>query len=73
MKKLFVYQVAGFEYQYTEAFDEAWRQAKAKAAELHAAIYRLVIKGEDIQQEVFYNGGCFNSIKFATAENVKIF
>ncbi len=72
MKK-FVYQVAGFEWVDTEAFGAAWKQAKAKAAELHAAVYRLVIKGEDVQQEVYYKGGCFNSIQFATADNVKIF
>lgn len=72
MKK-FVYQVAGFEWEDTEAFGTAWKQAKAKAVELHAAVYRLVIKGEDVRQEVYYKGGCFNSIKFATTENVKIF
>lgn len=72
MKK-FVYQVAGFEWEDTEAFGTAWKQAKAKAAELHAAVYRLVVKGEDVRQEVYYKGGCFNSIKFATTENVKIF
>lgn len=73
MAKKFVYQVAGFEWEDTEAFGKAWRQAKAKATELHAAVYRLVIKGEDVRQEVYYKGGCFNSIKFATPENVKIF
>ena len=73
MTKKFVYQVAGFEWVDTEAFGTAWRQAKAKATELHAAVYRLIIKGEDVRQEVFYKGGCFNSIKFATAENVKVF
>ena len=72
MAKKFVYQVAGFEWEDTEAFGKAWRQAKAKATELHAAVYRLVIKGEDVRQEVYYTGGCFNSIKFATPENVKI-
>ena len=72
MAKKFVYQVAGFEWEDTEAFGKAWRQAKAKATELHAAVYRLVIKGEDIRQEVYYKGGCFNSTRFATKDNVKI-
>ena len=72
MKK-FVYQVAGFEWVDTEAFGTAWKQAKTKATELHAAVYRLVIKDENVQQEVYYKGGCFNSIQFATADNVKIF
>ena len=72
MKK-FVYQVAGWEFVDSEAFGQAWREAKAKAAELHTPVYRLVIKGEDVQQEVYYKAGCFNSIRFATADNVKIF
>ena len=73
MTKKFVYQVAGFEFVDTEAFGKAWKEAKAKATELHAAVYRLVIKGEQVRQEVYYKGGCFNSIKFATADNVMIF
>ena len=72
MKK-FVYQVAGFEFVDTEAFGKAWKEAKAKAAELHAAVYRLVIDGEKVKQEVYYKAGCFNSIKFATTDNVAIF
>ena len=72
MKK-FVYQVAGFEFVDTEAFGKAWKEAKAKATELHTAIYRLVIRGEQVRQEVYYSAGCFNSIKFETKENVKIF
>lgn len=72
MKK-FVYQVAGFEFTDTVAFGEAWKEAKAKATELHAPVYRLVIKGEAVRQEVFYTSGCFNSIEFATTHSVKIF
>ena len=30
-------------------------------------------KDEQAQQEVYYKGGCFNSIRFATVDNVKIF
>lgn len=70
MKK-FVYDVAGFEFEDTEAFGKAWREAKAKATELHVPIYRTVIKTEE-RREVYYNGGCFNSIQFATADNVKV-
>lgn len=73
MKK-FIYDVAGFEFVDTEAFGTAWRQAKAKATELHAAIYRQVIKNDnEPRMEVYYKGGCFNSIEFATPDNVKIF
>ena len=73
MTKKFVYQVAGFEFVDSVAFDEAWKEAKAKATERHTAVYRLVIKGENVKQEVYYKGGCFNSIKFATNDNVMIF
>ena len=58
MKK-FVYQVANYEFVDTEAFGKAWQEAKAKAAKLNAPIYRLVIKGENVRQEVFTKGGCF--------------
>lgn len=72
MKK-FVYDVAGFEFEDTEAFGKAWKEAKALAKEKHAAIYRTVVKNDEERREVFYKGGCFNSIKYATAENVEIF
>ena len=52
MKK-FVYQVAAWEFVDCVAFGQAWRDAKVKAAELGAPIYRLVIKGEDVRQEVY--------------------
>lgn len=73
MAKKFVYQVAGFEFVDSVAFGKAWKEAKAKATELHTAVYRLVINGGGVKQEVYYKGGCFNSIKFATNDNVMIF
>jgi len=75
MSKLFIYDVAGTEFTDSVAFGDAWKQAKAKAEAEHVAIYRTVIKGdnEDAYREVYYKGGCFNSIRFATADNVKIF
>ena len=72
MKK-FVYQVAGFEYVDSEAFGTAWRQAKTKAAELHTAIYRLIIKGDDFRQEVFTTGGCFLFADRVQADWVMVF
>jgi hypothetical protein len=72
MKK-FVYQVAGLEFVDTEAFGVAWKLAKVAASRFHVPVFRLVIKGEQVRQEVYYKAGCFNSIKFATKENVKIF
>ena len=72
MKK-FVYQVAGFEYVGFEAFGDAWKQASVKATELHAGIYRLVIKGDIAKQEVLVNGGCFLSVAYAKPEQVLIF
>lgn len=72
MKK-FVYQVKGFEFEDNTAFGTAWAAAKAKATELHAPIFRLIIKGDKVQQQVYYTGGLFNSIEFMRDDNVKIF
>ena len=72
MKK-FVYQVAGWESTDTTAFGKAWQEAKAKATELHMPIYRLVIKGEEVKQEVFTKGGCFVSVNLATIDRVLTF
>ena len=71
--KQFIYQVEGFEYTDTEAFGKAWKEAKAEASRLHSPIYRLVIDGEKVREEVFYKGGIFNHVKFATADNIQIF
>ena len=71
--KEFIYDVAGFEFESAEAFGEAWKQAKAKAAELHSAIYRTVINGENVRREVYCEGGYFNSTKYTSPEEVKIF
>ena len=72
MKK-FVYQVANNEFTDSVAFGEAWKEAKHMASTLHMPIYRLVIKGEEVKQEVYYKSGCFNSIQFATTDNIEIF
>jgi hypothetical protein len=73
MKK-FIYQVgSSFEYVGFEAFGDAWKQARDKATELHVSIYRLVIKDENIKQEVYVNGGCFLSVAYAKPENIHIF
>ena len=72
MKK-FIYQVAGFEFVDSVAFGEAWKEAKRVATAYQTAIYRLVIKGDDVKKEVYYKSGCFNSVKFVTTDNVAIF
>lgn len=72
MKK-FVYQVAGFEFTDTVAFGEAWKEAKAKAVELHVPIYRLVIEDEKVREEVFVKSGCFLRSDLALIKNVMIF
>lgn len=72
MKK-FVYQVAGFEYVGFEAFGDAWRQARAKATELHTAVYRLVIQNGQARQDVFTRGGCFLPVACAQTTRVMIF
>jgi hypothetical protein len=72
MKK-FVYCVMGYEFEDSEAFGKAWKEAKAKATELHAPIYRLVIKGGEAKQEVFLKAGCFLSTALADTSKAKIF
>ena len=72
MKK-FIYQVASFEFVDSIAFGEAWKMAKAMAEKLHCPIFRITIKHGEEEMEVYYKAGCFNSIKFATADNVMIF
>ncbi len=72
MKK-FVYQVAGWEFVDTVAFGEAWKEAKFKAAQLHQPIYRLVIEGEKVREEVYVKAGCFLSTSLAMVKNVLIF
>lgn len=71
--KQFIYQVQGYEFSDTEPFGKAWQEAKAKAWELHTAIYRLVIDGEKVRQEVYVKGGCFLSVTLAMMKNVMLF
>lgn len=73
MEKKFIYDVAGNLYEDTEAFGTGWKAAKEKAIALHCAIYRTVCKGETEHREVFFKGGCFNNVKYATSDNVMIF
>lgn len=72
MKK-FVYQVAGFEWVDTEAFGNGWKQAKEKATELHAAVYRLVVNGDKTRQEFFADGGCFLPVCYQDHVKTRIF
>lgn len=71
--KQFIYQVEGFEYTDTEAFGKAWKEAKEEATRLHAPISRIVIDGYKVREEIYYKGHIFNSVKFATPDNIYIF
>ena len=73
MKK-FIYKVEGFKFEDSTAFGTAWEQAKAKATELHCPIFREAIRRNGaVRQEVYYSGGCFNSVEFMREDNVKVF
>ena len=72
MKK-FVYQVAGLEFVDTEAFGVAWKLAKAAASQFHVPVFRLVIEGEKVREEVYVKAGCFLRSDLAKRENVAIF
>lgn len=71
--KTYIYEVAGWEFVDTIAFGAAWREAKLKATQLHAAIYRSVVKGEETRKEVYTKAGCFISVEMAKEEIVAIF
>ena len=71
--KQFIYNVNGIKFADTEAFGEAWKQAKVKAIELHCPIFREVINGDRVKRQVYYTGGLFNSIEFMREDNVKVF
>ena len=73
MEKKFIYDVAGYTFEDTEAFGKAWKAAKEKAAELHCAIYRTVRKGEKESREVYFTAGCFNDVRFTAMHEIKIF
>lgn len=55
----FVYLVGDYAYGDTEAFGDAWRDAKAKATELHKPIYREVYTARYVGLQVYLTGGFF--------------
>ena len=67
MKKRYYFTVNSFEYSDSEAFGKAWEQAKIKATELHAPIYRRICKSEEERWEVYARGEIFLK---ATPENI---
>ena len=73
MAKKFVYQVAGHEWVDSEAFGAGWREAKAYAKEIHAAVYRLVFREDEPVQEVFMVGGLFLRVDLAKKEYIMVF
>lgn len=68
--KRFIYQVESFEFTDTEAFGTAWKEAKEKAKELHAPIYRTVV---ETQRQVFCTAGCFLGVDYARNSDIEIF
>lgn len=74
MKK-YVYSVSNFEFVDTIPFGMAWKQAKAKAAELHTMIYRQILKDEYTapRYEVYTTACVFLYIEYVKPEMIKIF
>ena len=77
MKKFF-YEVAGHEFCGETAWGDAWKQAKAKATELNAAIYRTITEGDkEPRHEVYCTAGLFLSTRYArsskTSKRVSFF
>jgi hypothetical protein len=74
MTKTFIYKVAGYEFRDTEAFGQAWREAKAKATELHCGIFREVEKdGAETRYEFYATYGAFVNMKFYDDSKLAIF
>ncbi len=74
MTKTFIYKVAGYEFRDTKAFGQAWREARAKATELHCGIFREVEEDEaEIRYEFYANGGAFLNMRFYTEKKLAIF
>jgi len=70
----YIYFVNGSEfYAGTDVWGQAWKDAKAEAAEEHCSIERAVIKGEDISYEFYAKGGCFLAERFYEPKLVKVF
>lgn len=78
MKKYFIYVVEGTEFDDTEAFGQAWKNAKALATELHAPIYRYDITEtwdgkEKIEERVYLKAGILLPTNRANPEDIKVF
>ena len=71
--KRFVYDVMGFEFEDTEAFGKAWKDAKEVATGLGVGIYRTVYNGETERREVYCKGGCFLPVEMVKPESVALF
>lgn len=69
---MFIYMTNGYEFEDTEAFGKAWKQAVAMAKENHTAILRKVVRKDEIEFQ-FYAGGCFLDERFYSPEKIKIF
>ena len=73
MAKKFVYQVADREWVDNEAFGAGWREARAYAKEIHAAVYRLVFRKGEPVQEVFLRSGCFLRADLVDEKSIVVF
>lgn len=68
--KQYIYRVAEYTFTSEEVFGQAWRDAKAKARELHAPIYRTTI---ETHEEVYSTAGAFLSTKYAQENQIERF
>ena len=67
--RTYIYNVQGNTFTDNEPWGKAWKEAKAKATELHTFITRKVIE----EREEIYCFGCFFSTEKATPADAKIF
>lgn len=75
MNKLFIYNVNGTHIEDTEAFGEAWQEAKILATEENAIITREVVNtitGES-REEFYTTAGCFLNMRFFEKDKARFF
>lgn len=68
--KMFVFKVSGHEFIGSEPFGQAFKDARKKAEEMHAPIYRTKI---ETTEDVYVDSGMFIGVKYAKDDEIKKF
>lgn len=73
--KTFTYMVGEYKYEDIVAFGPAWRQAEAKAKELHVGIFRKVFNHTTKKtfHQFYAKGGAYLDMRFFHEDKLYIF